>query len=81
MFVGHVADRRRVDEAQQAFVLVGAERRIAAVLCADIHRAATGQLVLLEDLVELQRVVVVKKDVVPDERKALRFGIHRPRNG
>ena len=76
--VGLVPDRRRIDQAQQALLASNVLRRIGAVLCTNIHRAPAGQLVLFENFIKLFFVVVVKKHVVPDQRKARCFGIDRP---
>ena len=76
-----VACGRRVDKAQQAFATAEGLRCVSPVLGADIHRAAARQLALFEDVVKLQLVVVVKKHVVPDQRKARCGRVDRPGDG
>lgn len=67
-----------IDQTQQAFRAVDVLRCVVAVLRADVHRAPTGKLVLFENFFKLKFVVIVKKHVVPDQRKAGCWGIDRP---
>ena len=70
-----------VDQTKQAFIAIDGLRCVVAVLRADIHRAPAGQLALFKDFIKLFSVVVVKKHVVPDQRKAGCWGVDRPGDG
>ena len=67
---------RRVDKTQNPFFPWWRQTIVLPVLCTKVNRSLAGQAALVEDIIEFATVVLVKKNVVPHQRKATGLGVH-----
>ena len=54
---------------------------VCSVLRADVNGALRRQLVALKNIVKLSPVILVEKNIVPHQGKAIGFGVERPSEG
>ena len=87
----HVAVGGGIDQTEQALpngllvfrvlLVIMGKPVVCSVLRADVNGALRRQLAALKNIVKLSPVILVEKNIVPHQGKAIGFGVERPSEG